>query len=109
MCAWDVSTFVYVYCMHQDVHACFEPICFSVLKKWRRWLCIVKTFCVNILPTNTVLLFRFGMLVYTVWWASHFYLHSADVLSKASVGRAAFKKETVNWPGYGLLQLNLKH
>lgn len=31
------------------------------------------------------------------------------MLSKACVGKAAFKNETVNWPGYGLLQLNLKH
>lgn len=42
-------------------------------------------------------------------WASHFYLRSTDVLCKACVGRAGFKKETANWPGYGLLQLNLKH
>lgn len=44
-----------------------------------------------------------------IWWASRFYLRSTDALSKACVGRAAFEKETVNWPGYGLLQLNLKH
>lgn len=50
-----------------------------------------------------------GMEALYIWRASHFYLHSADVLSEACVGRAAFKKETVNWPGYGLLQLNLKH
>lgn len=28
---------------------------------------------------------------------------------KLVLGGPPFKKETVNWPGYGLLQLNLKH
>lgn len=51
----------------------------------------------------------FGMGALYIWRANRFYLRSADVLSKAYVGRAAFKNETVNWPGYGLLQLNLKH
>lgn len=78
--------------MHQDVHACLEPICFSALWMWRRWSCIRKTFCVNILPTNTVL-FWDGMVVYMVNQLLLSSLHRRP-LSKACVGRAAFKEDS---------------
>lgn len=72
----------------------------------------VETSSVNILPTRSVVLG--WMFVCCRWRAKRFYLCSTDALAKACVRRAALKKkkkkpQTVNWPGYGLLQLNLKH
>lgn len=62
--------------------------------------------CVNILPTNSVVLGWDGCIYGE---PTAFIFAPQTWLSKACVGRAAFKNETENWPGYGLLQLNLKH
>lgn len=73
----------------------------------RRWRGIVKTlgeYTNNICPVVR------GLEARTHSKPATFISTPQTVLSKACVAKATFKKkETVNWPGYGLLQLNLKH